>query len=119
MIAFVVVALARNPAEQIEHVELDRRMTQQMDDVAETLGILQAKSVAAVADGPIFALFAEDSFLHSIEARHWIGSNNRAIPGVTRLRCHLNFCRRFRRFAAETDVIDGSYHPRQREPTHF
>ena len=40
MIAFVVLALARNPPEQIEHVELDGRMTQQMDDVAETLGVL-------------------------------------------------------------------------------
>ena len=40
MIAFVVLALARNPPEQIEHVELDGRMTQQMDDVAKTLGVL-------------------------------------------------------------------------------
>ena len=81
MIAFVVLALARNPAEQIEHVEFDRRMTQQMGDVAESLGVLQAKSVAAVADGPVFALFAEDSFLHSIGARHWIDGNNRRHAG--------------------------------------
>src|SRR5580700_6587377 len=119
MIAVVVLALARNPAEQIEHVELDGRMTQEMDDVAESLGILQTKGVPAVADGPVLALFAEDSFLHRTEARPCIGGNSRAIPGAKRLRCHLNFCRRFRRFTAETDVIDGSYHPRQHEPTHF
>src|SRR5271163_3753900 len=97
MIAVVVLALTRDSTEQIEHVELDGRIAQQMDDVAKSLGVLQAKHVRAVADGPVLALFAEDSLLHGTGARPCIGYNSRAIPRARRLSCHPNFCRWFRR----------------------
>src|SRR5580704_10494476 len=96
--------MACNPAEQIEHVEFDRRMTQQMDDVTESLCVLQTKSVPAVADGPVLALFAEDSGLHGTEARLCIGGASRAIPSSTRLRCHVNFSRPFGQFSGETEL---------------
>ncbi len=60
---FVIVVLACNSADQIEHVEFGRGMTQQMGEVAESLGVLQREGFPAVADGPVLALFAEDSLL--------------------------------------------------------
>ena len=56
---FVIVAIARNSADQIQHVEFDRGMAQQMRQVAEPLGVLQTRGFPAVADGPVLALFAE------------------------------------------------------------
>src|SRR5580700_4378533 len=100
--------MACNPAEQIEHVEFDRRMTQQMDDVTESLCVLQTKSVPAVADGPVLALFAEDSGLHGTEARLCIGGASRAIPRSTRLRSHLNFYWPFVRGCLDRIATDRS-----------
>jgi hypothetical protein len=37
---FVLLALACHSAHQIEHVELDPRMTQQMDEVPDSLSVL-------------------------------------------------------------------------------
>ena len=65
LIGFVLVVLTRDSAGEIEHVEFHRRMTQQMGEITETLGVFQAKGFAAVADGPVLALFAEDAFFCS------------------------------------------------------
>ncbi len=37
---FVILALISNSTRQIEHVEFRRRMTQQMNEIAESLGVL-------------------------------------------------------------------------------
>src|SRR5260370_6882145 len=66
-------------------------MTQQMSEVPESLGVLQTKGVPTVADGPVLALFAEDSLLCRTHARLRIGGAGRARSSATRLRCHLNF----------------------------
>ena len=103
MIAVVVLALAPNSPEQIEHVELDGRMAQQMDDVAKSLGVLQTERVPAVADGPVLALFAEDSLLRGTEAPFRFGGASRAKLRATRLRCHLNFYWPAANFSGETE----------------
>jgi hypothetical protein len=92
--AVVVLALARNSTEQIEYVEFNRRMTQQMGKVAESLRILQTKSVPAVADGPVLALPAEDPLSRETGARPRVGTSGARSRGL-RTASHLHFCKPF------------------------
>ena len=42
-----------------------------MGEIAESLGVFQAKGFRAVADGPVLALFAEDAFFCSRGTSAW------------------------------------------------
>src|SRR5712692_7124353 len=87
---FVFLTLAGHSPHQIEHVEFGRRMTQQMGEVPESLRVLQAKGLPAVADGPKLALFAEDPALRCTRTRRRIAGASRAKSSTLRHTCHLN-----------------------------
>src|SRR5271170_3309035 len=90
MAAFVIIALPRDSTGQIEHMKFDRGVTQQMREIPESLGVLEAKGFSAVADGPVLALFVEDPFLRRTDAGHRIAGSSRARSRARRVRCHLN-----------------------------
>jgi hypothetical protein len=83
--------LARNSADQIEHVEFCRRMADEMSQVAEPLGVLQTKGSTGVTEGPVLAISAEDSLLSRMGSRSWSTATSRATPATPRLRCHMKF----------------------------
>jgi hypothetical protein len=58
---FIIAALACDSSRQIEHMKFGARMAQEMGEVPESFGVLQAKGFSIVADGPVLALFAENT----------------------------------------------------------
>ena len=89
LIGFVIIALPRDSSREIEHVKFDPRMTQQMGEVPEPLGILQTKGFPAVAYGPVLALFAKHTFCDSTDARSRITDTCQAWSTASRLTWHL------------------------------
>src|SRR4029077_11733092 len=87
--AFVIIAPPRDSSGEIEHVKFDPRMTQQMSDIAEPLGVLQTKGIPAVAYRPVLALLTEHPFLDSTDARPRRTHTFRARPTASRLTWHL------------------------------
>src|ERR1700690_4323290 len=77
-------------------------MAQQMSQVAESLGVLQARGFPAIADGPILALLAEDSFLLRTNALPRPTAGSRARCGCSRLKCHPNHPGHAAKFSAES-----------------
>jgi hypothetical protein len=56
----LVILTACKSTRQIEHVEFNPRMTEQMGDIGEPLGVFEPKGAIAVTNRPILTLFAEN-----------------------------------------------------------
>src|ERR1700721_741215 len=92
MIGLVLVALTGDSAGEIEHVKFYRRMTQQMGEITESLGVFQTEAVSPVADGPILALFAEYAFFCSRGTHDGprVGDDSRSGSGAAYLLWHVD-----------------------------
>ena len=91
LIGSVLIALACEPTNKIEHVKLGRRMAKEMAEVPKSLTVLEAKPAPVVADSPELALFAEQPVLRSKRARRRAVGASRAESSASLPTCHLTF----------------------------
>ena len=87
----VVLASARNPTKEIEHMKFNPRMPQQMRQVSEAFGIPQTKCFSAVTNSPVLALFAKNSRARIPPACRRVAAASQLSSTAPHLGCHWNF----------------------------
>src|ERR1700735_1177941 len=85
----VVLAPARNPAKEIEHMKFNPRIPQQMRQVSEAFGILQPKCFPAESNSPVLSLFAKNSRVWIPPACRRLAATSQLSSTASHLGCHV------------------------------